>query len=1515
MSMIFISHSSRDNEPAKAVRDWLAAQGWADVFLDLDPSAGLAPGQHWREELRKAGEHCSAVIVLVSPQWAASKWCLTEFLFAAQLGKEIFPVLISPCPLEELPLELTATYQFADISTPERQADGYERLRIGLYRAGLHPGAFPWPPKGEPKRPLYRGLKVLEEQDAAIFFGRDTQITKALDTVRRLRDGAPERMLVILGASGAGKSSFLRAGLLARLKRDRERFLVLPTVRPGRAALSGASGLQHALGIADSLDLLAIPDCLAGLRAPVLDHLRAHAPHVVSDRGPLPPTLVLPIDQAEELFVAGDAEAAAAIELIAELVKADSNLILLLTIRSDSFGLLQGDPHLTGIPRLPFDLPRLPTASLKEIIEGPTKLPTADIRIDPDLTNQLILDFEGPDGLPLLAFTLERLMSGHGTGGLLEKREYVETMKGVGGAIRQAVEIAFAHAAEKPGLPHERAALDELARRCFVPGLVRVDDIAGVPKRKVALRSELPQEGLPLIDCLADQRLLVIDKEGEEATVEVSHEAVLRDWRELADWIAERRDELRLCERIIAAAAEWSAEDGPAKAAALVHRGERLQAAEELLAWDELGWKTNETIQFEYLRACREAEALAEKRELERLRRQRLLRRRITGLVAVVAVVTVLGAVLVVAGQRNLSRAQSLTLARTAEQFAEKGDYLRALRLSILAARHNGLMTASAEGDAALSSNAQALWLKVEIRGGKEGFDGAVFSADQRRILSWSDDSTARLWDVATGAQVGPALKHEDEGRFSAISGAIFSADQRRILTWSQYGTARLWDVATGAQVGPALKHGDEDRVSAVSGVIFSADQRRILTWSEDGTAKLWDVATGAQVGPSPMSDNSVSGAVFSADQRRILTWGQHRTARLWDATTGAPVSQALEHDGKVLGAVFSADQRRILTWSEDGTARLWDVAMGAQVGPALKHEDEGRVSAVSGAMFSADQRSILTWSKDAVRQWDATTGAQIGRALKHDGEVLGAMFSADQRRILSWSWDRTARLWDATMDEQIGPELKHEDSVSGALFLADQRRILTWSKDAVRLWDAKMGKQISPALKHDGEVLRVALSVDQRRILTWSKGGIARLWDAATGGQIAPALDEGWVQGAVFSADQRRLLTWSLNDGMARLRDASTGAPIGPVLKHIGEVRGAVFSADQRRLLSWSSDGTARLWDATTGAQVGLALKHDGEVLGAVFSLDQRRILTWSEDHMARQWDATTGAQIGPALKHEVIVSGAVFSADQGRILTWSGYSTAWLWDAATGAPINPGLEHEGWVLGAVFSADQRRILTWSNDRTARLWDATTGAQVGGLKHDRDVLGAVFSADQRRILTWSKDDTVRLWEAATGEQIGPALKHDLSVLGAVFSADQRRILTWSKDGTARLWDVATGAQIGPELKHNGAVWKAVLSADQRRILTWSEDGRVWQWDLQWALRNPKDPDFVIDVCREKLVDSTVNIPSASSATEVLVGVRRIDKLETAAAPILRGREGEDVCAQPPTTWDTLVSLLSLRAR
>jgi hypothetical protein len=265
MSRIFVSHSSLNNAEAVGLCDWLATEGWDDVFLDLDPERGIAGGERWERALNDAASRCEAVLFLVSPAWLASEWCQKELALAHKLDKRLFGLLIEDLDPTELPPDLS-TRQVINLASghDHRQfhvtlprthqeiqvafsQEGLKRLRAGLVKAGLDPRFFDWPPETDPDRPPYRGLKPLESEDAGIFFGRDAPIFEALDQLRGLRDDSPPRLLVILGASGAGKSSFLRAGLFARMARYDRDFLALPIIRPERRAVSGENGLLRAL--------------------------------------------------------------------------------------------------------------------------------------------------------------------------------------------------------------------------------------------------------------------------------------------------------------------------------------------------------------------------------------------------------------------------------------------------------------------------------------------------------------------------------------------------------------------------------------------------------------------------------------------------------------------------------------------------------------------------------------------------------------------------------------------------------------------------------------------------------------------------------------------------------------------------------------------------------------------------------------------------------------------------------------------------------------------------------------------------------------------------------------------------------------------------------------------------------------------------------------------------------------------------------------------------------------------
>jgi formylglycine-generating enzyme required for sulfatase activity len=645
VSRIFLSHSSENNAEAVAVHDWMIANGWDDLFLDLSADRGLKAGERWQEALKRAAERCELVVFLVSPIWAASKWCLAEFLLAKSLNKRIFAVIVQPTAFAELPTEMTSEWQITDLTTGPQDyhatvklpgggsaevafgSEGLNRLRIGLMQSGLDPKYFVWPPANDPGRPLYRGLKPLEGDDAGIFFGREAQVLDVLDRLRGLRAASPPRLLVILAASGAGKSSLLRAGLWPRLARDDRQFLLLPIIRPGRLAISGETGLLHAmeaafrsanLSVARADLREAIEEGGARLRG-LLSQLVREAPQEAADGGVAPKacTLVLGIDQGEELFLAeGQVEAETFLRLLRDLLMADRpDVIALFAIRSDNYERLQLAKELDGVRQQTVSLPPMPRGSYADVIKGPPRRLEGTSRaltVDDALVDSLLADLDAggaKDSLPLLAFTLERLYGEYGAAGHL-KLEHYQKLGRIEGAIEAAVERAFRAGDDDRKVPNDRQVRLALLRRGLIPWLAGIDPDTGAPRRRVARRSEIPDEARPLVDLLIEQRLLSTDVDAgtKEKTIEPAHEALLRQWGLLQSWLKEDAALLAVLDGVKGAARDWAA-NGKA-GAWLGHSEQRLRAAERLLTRADLAANLEPTDK-EYVAACQAAERAA----------------------------------------------------------------------------------------------------------------------------------------------------------------------------------------------------------------------------------------------------------------------------------------------------------------------------------------------------------------------------------------------------------------------------------------------------------------------------------------------------------------------------------------------------------------------------------------------------------------------------------------------------------------------------------------------------------------------------------------------------------------------------------------------------------------------------------------------------------------------------------------------------------------------------------------
>ncbi|MDI1284603.1 MAG: SUMF1/EgtB/PvdO family nonheme iron enzyme [Reyranella sp.] len=640
MARIFLSHSSVNNAEAVALYGWLEREGWkGEIFLDLDPGRGIAAGERWERRLNEAASRCEAVLFLVSKAWIESPWCQRELMLAHRLNKQLFGVLIEDLAVADVSKDLAQDWQLVRLASGRDHVvlrtvlpishdevhvtfsgEGLQRLKHGLTRAGLDPKHFAWPPESDPQRPLFRGLRPLEAEDAGIFFGRDAPIVEALDRLRGLREGHPPRLLVILAASGAGKSSFLRAGLLPRLKRDDRHFLPLPIVRPERAVISGETGFVRALEGAFEAAHIAMPR--ADLRAAVLGGAATLRPllQALVDKS-VPggaegrvPMLVLSIDQGEELFLAeAQDEARPFLSLLRDLVSEDGPAVtVVFTIRSDNYERLQLAKELEGVHQQLLNLPPMPTGSYAEVIKRPVQRLQSTVRsfkIDDRLVDALLADIEvggAKDALPLLAFTLERLYGEyHASGGL--KLSHYDDLGRVKGSIEAAVERALKAADSDSSIPKDRAARLMLLRRGMVPWLAGIDPDTGAPRRRVARLSEIPADARPLMEQLVEQRLLATDvsQDTGESTVEPAHEALLRQWTLLQGWLAEDTELLAVLESIKRASRDWAASGR--HGAWLGHATDRLAAAERLSDRPDLAASLLPQ-DFEYLVACRKAE-------------------------------------------------------------------------------------------------------------------------------------------------------------------------------------------------------------------------------------------------------------------------------------------------------------------------------------------------------------------------------------------------------------------------------------------------------------------------------------------------------------------------------------------------------------------------------------------------------------------------------------------------------------------------------------------------------------------------------------------------------------------------------------------------------------------------------------------------------------------------------------------------------------------------------------------
>ncbi|MEI7768992.1 MAG: hypothetical protein WCI67_03335, partial [Chloroflexales bacterium] len=901
----------------------------------------------------------------------------------------------------------------------------------------------------------YMGLDAFGEANAGLFFGRRRVVAELVD---RLRD---QRLLAVVGPSGSGKSSLVRAGLLPALRADgvpdSAGWRILPPMVPGSDPLAA---LERTLGSG------------AGLR-------------------------LLIIDQVEEAFTlcTGEARRAEFLARLVALATGEGGGRVVLTMRSDFEPFIARAEALQPLYEAgKVALPPLTAGELREAIERPAE--QAGLKFEAGVIDALLGDILGePAALPLLQYSLRKLWEARE-----RNRVTLTAYRKVGGgrlALARGADAIYARL-----IPEEQLTAKRILLRLVRPGEGLEITSNRVRRAELDQGGEDPGRVARVLEKLVAARLLRLTPGDtpDDTQVEVAHEALVRNWPTLVEWLEDERLNLRQRQRLSAATEQWQ-RLGRDPGALLAGR-----LLEEARQYEDLS---------ELERAFVDASTAAKEAHTRRATRTSLIIR------ALLVITTIASVVATVLAGQALQTSRIIDAQRLA--FAAQTLLRDNPETGLLLAYEANVRDDSPVTTQAMRNMIDAVsWRPTLLSGDTAAVKSAVFSPDGSRILTASTDRTARLWD-AKGQLLVTFSGHTD-----TVNSAVFSPDGTRILTASYDKTARLWD-ASGQLLATLSGH-----IGPVYHAVFSPDGSRILTASEDGTARLWDT-NGQLLVTFSGHGNIVNSAVFSPDGTHILTASTDRTARLWDAK-GQLVTTFSGHKNTVSSAVFSPDGSRILTASYDNTARLWDT--NGQLITAFF----GHTAPIYHAVFSPDGTRILTAAADnTARLWDVNT-QPLATFSGHTNWVNSAVFSPDGSRVLTASDDGTTRLWDAS-GAPLATIKDHTALIPvpiyRAVFSPDGTYILTASADrTARLWDAE-GDLVTTFSGHKNTVSSAVFSPDGSRILTASADGTARLWD--TSGQLLATLSghTSAVGSAVFSPDGSRILTASA-DGTARLWDTS---------------------------------------------------------------------------------------------------------------------------------------------------------------------------------------------------------------------------------------------------------------------------------------------------------------------------------------------------------------------------------------
>ncbi|MFF3543255.1 hypothetical protein ACFYXD_15555 [Streptomyces platensis] len=1042
--------------------------------------------------------------------------------------------------------------------------------------------------------PPYRGLVRFEPGDAELFFGRDELTAQLAGTARR------HRVTALVGASGSGKSSLLRAGLVP--------------------------GLRHTDGAAHRAPA-AVRILTPGA------HPMAHPKRLEPAAGPGETWLL--VDQFEELFTVcnDEAERGAFLERLLAARDETSQLRVVLAVRADFFGHCAAHRNLaaalkdTAVLVGPMDKDQLRAAIVRPAV-------ARGLIVERDLTARIIEDVgDEPGALPLMSHALMETWRRR-RGRTLTTQAY-EAAGALHGSIARTAEDAYHQLT-----PAQATLARHILLRLIAPGNGTQDTHRPTARTEFATTEPHAEEAQTETDAvlnrLAHSRLLTLD----DGHVRLTHEALITAWPRLHSWITDERDRIRLHRQLTRDATTWHELD---RDPSTLYRGTRLTRAEEAFA-DRARSALN-ALETAFL----DAGIAARVTEREHAARAARRSRRAAAAVAALCVLALIAGTIAV--QRAVTSNELRESARSRELAGQAADAAtdqpEAALLTALAGYHH------AHTDEARSAliSAYAEYGANRLGGHTRALTTLAFAPDGRTLVTASDDHTVKLWD-STGHRLLATLV----GHVAGVNAIAIAPDSRTLATAADDSTVRLWDLTTHRAKAVLTSH-----QGAVNGVAFSRDGHTLATAGADKTVRLWNTSSHKPKQTITGPGGAVNAVAFSPDGHTLAMGGDDSRTRLWSVNTHRWTSTVTGHADAVTTVAFSPDGHALATASNDGTAKLW-TASGHRLkktlsvnnsAPALAFAPDSRQLATASPMGTGgvsvwDTRTghktaslgetwvrAVAWRPDGrtvaavdsshhASLWDLRTHEEPSSSLISDTDWYSAIALRPDSNVVAAASDRKITFWD-TARQRPTSAFRTPDYVTAEAFTPDGRVLATTTSSKTKLWSYPTGRLLATLDSHNTTVTGLEISPDGRTLATAGYDHTVRLWNLATRHTISVLTGHSdSVQAIAFSPDGKTLASAG-DDRTIQLWDVTTGRRKAILTGHTNTLFAIDFSPDGKTLASAGDDRTIRLWNVASHQARATLTDNSGRITSVRFSPDGNTLATGGPGPTIRLWDPAT--------------------------------------------------------------------------------------------------------------------------------------------------------------------------------------------------------------------------------------------------------------------------------------------------